>query len=128
MSRLIWASAGTFLAAEPSAQDGKAGVRSRARKVVLLPLTQSFLLVMTRQKRLRMRLQLARGVGALGYFLGGYVPPGTPNWHPVLKKISPKIDTSFYLEMGQFFIPRSRIRPKTDTFYITPLYNFKKLD
>ena len=40
--------------------------------------------------------------GALGYFLGGYVPPGTPNWHPVL-------------EMGQFFIPRSRIRPKTNT-------------
>ena len=31
--------------------------------------------------------------GALGYFLGGYVPPGTPNWHPVLEKISPKIDT-----------------------------------
>ena len=27
--------------------------------------------------------------GALGYFLGGYVPPGTPNWHPILKKISP---------------------------------------
>ena len=27
--------------------------------------------------------------GALGYVLGGYVPPGTPNWHPVLKKISP---------------------------------------
>ena len=25
--------------------------------------------------------------GALGYFLGGYVPPRTPNWHPVLKKI-----------------------------------------
>ena len=24
--------------------------------------------------------------GALGYFLGGCVPPGTPNWHPVLKK------------------------------------------
>ena len=40
--------------------------------------------------------------GALGYFLGGYVSPGTPNWHPVL-------------EMGQFLIPRSRIRPKTDT-------------
>ena len=35
------------------------------------------------------------GGGALGYFLGGYVPPGTPNWHPVLKKISPKIDTLF---------------------------------
>ena len=31
--------------------------------------------------------------GALGYFWGGYVPPGTLNWHPVLKKISPKIDT-----------------------------------
>ena len=36
-----------------------------------------------------------RGGGALGYFLGGYVPPGTPNWHPVLKKIFPKIDTPF---------------------------------
>ena len=45
-------------------------------------------------------LIVARG-GTLGYFLGGYVRPGTPNWHPVL-------------EMGQFFIPRSRIRPKTD--------------
>ena len=33
--------------------------------------------------------------GALGYFLGGYVPPRTPNWHPVLKKKSPKIDTPF---------------------------------
>ena len=33
--------------------------------------------------------------GALGYFLGGYVPCGTPNWHPVLKKKSPKIDTPF---------------------------------
>ena len=32
---------------------------------------------------------------ALKYFLGGYVPPGTPNWHPVVKKISPKIDTPF---------------------------------
>ena len=36
-----------------------------------------------------------RGGGALGYFLGGYVPPETPNWHPVLEKISPKIDTPF---------------------------------
>ena len=35
------------------------------------------------------------GGGALGYFLGGYVPLGTPNWHPVLKKISLKIDTPF---------------------------------
>ena len=33
--------------------------------------------------------------GALGYFLGGYVPPGTPNRDPVLEKISPKIDTPF---------------------------------
>ena len=33
--------------------------------------------------------------GALGYFLGGYVPPETPNWHPVLKKNSPEIDTPF---------------------------------
>ena len=36
-----------------------------------------------------------RGRGALGYFLGGYVPPGTPNWHPILKRNSPKIDTPF---------------------------------
>ena len=35
------------------------------------------------------------GGGALGYFLGGYVPPGTPNWHPILEKISPKTDTPF---------------------------------
>ena len=33
--------------------------------------------------------------GALGYFLGGHVLPGTPNWHPVLKKISCKTDTPF---------------------------------
>ena len=33
--------------------------------------------------------------GALGYFWGGYVPPGTPNWHPILKKYFPKIDTPF---------------------------------
>ena len=29
------------------------------------------------------------------FLLGGYVPPGTTNWHPVLKKNSPKIDTPF---------------------------------
>ena len=28
----------------------------------------------------------APGGGALEYFLGWYVPPGTLNWHPVLKK------------------------------------------
>ena len=26
------------------------------------------------------------GGGALGYFGGGYVPPGTPNWHSNLKQ------------------------------------------
>ena len=35
------------------------------------------------------------GGGVLEKFLGGYVPPGSPNWHPVLEKISPKIDTPF---------------------------------
>ena len=29
------------------------------------------------------------GGGALGYFWGGYVPPGTQNWHPVLKQNFP---------------------------------------
>ena len=38
---------------------------------------------------------IAGGGGTLGYFLGGYVPPGTPDWHPVLKKNFPKIDTPF---------------------------------
>ena len=38
------------------------------------------------------------GGGALEYFLGGYVPPGTYPylWHPVLKNISPKIDIPFW--------------------------------
>ena len=53
------------------------------------------------------------GGGALGYLLGGYVPPGTPNWHPVLKK-TPKSDAPFK-KWANFCIPRSRIRPKTDT-------------
>ena len=54
------------------------------------------------------------GGGALGYFLGGYVPPGTPNWHPVLeKKIF--LERGINFRGGQFFIPRSRIRPKTNT-------------
>ena len=35
------------------------------------------------------------GGGARGYFLGGDVPPGTPNWPPGLKKISLKFDTPF---------------------------------
>ena len=29
--------------------------------------------------------------GALGYFLGGYVLPGTPNCHPILKKFPQKL-------------------------------------
>ena len=44
--------------------------------------------------------------GALGYFLGGYVPPGTPNWHPVLKKIPLKLIARF--RNGPIFIRRSR--------------------
>ena len=35
------------------------------------------------------------GGGARGYFLDRCVAPGTPNWHPVLKKNSPKTDTRF---------------------------------
>ena len=37
--------------------------------------------------------------GHLGIFLGGFVQLGTPNWHPVLKKIPLKL------------IPRSRNGP-----------------
>ena len=48
------------------------------------------------------------GGGAHGYFLGGYVPPGTPNWHPVLKKIPVKL------------IPRSRDGP----IFYTPILEF----
>ena len=43
----------------------------------------------------KLRERCVGGGGAIGYFLGGYVLPGTPNWHSVLKKISPKIDTPF---------------------------------
>ena len=62
----------------------------------------------------------AGGGGKLGYFLGGYVPPGTPNWHPVLQKISPKIDTPYQkwanfldpvLEFALKLIPHSRNGP-----------------
>ena len=35
------------------------------------------------------RVAPGRGEGALGYFLGGYVPPGAPNWHSVPKKTFP---------------------------------------
>ena len=45
--------------------------------------------------------------GALGYFLGGYVPPGNPDWHPVVKKILLKL------------IPHSRNGP----IFYTPFWN-----
>ena len=35
------------------------------------------------------------GGGHLGFFWVGMCRVGLPNWHPVLKKISPKIDTPF---------------------------------
>ena len=50
---------------------------------------------LTTQDSMSAVAKLHKAGGALGYFLGGYVPPGTPNWHPVLEKISPKIDTPF---------------------------------
>ena len=65
-------------------------------------------------------LQCPGGEGALGFFLGGHVPPGTPNWHPVPKTNSPKIDTPFkkwanfvypVLEFALKLIPRSRNGP-----------------
>ena len=46
-------------------------------------------------KEVRLHSGLRGGGGVLGYFLGGYVLPGTPNWHPILEKIYPKIDTPF---------------------------------
>ena len=66
------------------------------------------------------------------YFLGGYVPPGTPNWHPVLKKISSKIDTPFskwanflypILEFALKLTPRSRNGP----IFYTPFQKVCKL-
>ena len=35
------------------------------------------------------------GVGVLGYILGGYVPPGSPNLDPVLERICTQNDTPF---------------------------------
>ena len=42
-----------------------------------------------------MQMEIPGGGGALGYFLGGYVLPGPPNWHPILKKNFPKTDSPF---------------------------------
>ena len=44
--------------------------------------------------------------GAHGYFLGGYVRAGAPNWHPVLKKFPLKLIPSS--RNGPIFILRSR--------------------
>ena len=35
------------------------------------------------------------GGGVLGYILGGYVPPGSPNLDPVLERICTQNDTPF---------------------------------
>ena len=35
------------------------------------------------------------GWGVLGYILGGYVPPGSPNLDPVLERICTQNDTPF---------------------------------
>ena len=48
----------------------------------------------SRQERIKL-CPPGGGGEALGYFLGGCVPPRIPNWHPVLKEISPKTDTPF---------------------------------
>ena len=63
-------------------------------------------------KNFRIPVVETRGrAGALGYFLGRYVPPGTPNWHPVLKKNSLKL------------VPRSRNEP----IFYTPFQKVCKL-
>ena len=69
----------------------------KCHSLILRPLFLKSAIVIFRQQFIPIILCClpGRGGGALGYFLGGYVPPGTPNWHPVLKKISSKIDTLF---------------------------------
>ena len=60
------------------------------------------------------------GRGALGYFLGEYVPPGTPNWHPVLMIPRSRNGPVFLypvLEFALKLIPRSRDGP----IFYTPL-------
>ena len=73
------------------------------------------------------------------------MPPGTQNWHPVLKKIPPKIDTLFYkwanflypvlefalklipvLEMGQFLIVRSRVQKEYNNLLVNALNHIFK--
>ena len=60
---------------------------------------------------------IPRGGGGSTWVLFGWVCAAWDSkLAPRYKKTSPKIDTPV-LEMGQFFIPHSRIRPKTDTLF-----------
>ena len=54
------------------------------------------------------------GEGGTWVFFGWVCAARDSKLAPRSKKISPKTDCPV-LEMGQFFIPRSRIRTKTDT-------------
>ena len=64
---------------------------------------------------LSVKFILSRGGGGGTWVLFGWVCAARHSkLAPCSKKISPKIDTPV-LEMGQFFIPHSKIRPKTDT-------------
>ena len=73
------------------------------------------------------------GGEALGYFLGGYVPPGTPNWQRVLTKFplkliprsrnGPIFHTPFQLEFALKLTPRSRNGP----IFYTPFSKVCKL-
>ena len=74
---------------EPSDVQGAQGLGEKP------PSFPSAVLGFNPQSRHILEYLITIGYGALGYFLGGHVPPETPNWHPVLKKISPKIDTPF---------------------------------
>ena len=65
-----------------------------AANAIYLPTSSPFVLL---QRGLQ--YQYVHGMNAVGGHLGifwvGMCRPGPPNWHPVLEKISPKIDTPF---------------------------------
>ena len=65
--------------ADTSAPDIMAQERTGAR----VSLTRPALTCPVNSKRPATQATTDPG-GALGYFLGGYVPPRTPNWHLVL--------------------------------------------
>ena len=71
--------------ADTSAPDIMAQERTGAR----VSLTRPALTCPVNSKRPATQATTDPG-GALGYFLGGYVPPRTPNWHLVLKKNVPE--------------------------------------